>query len=243
MVYKLNAIPLMYVITVPKSHHNFPIWSIRMPETKRKLELLSTDELELIDEDELISRFQNGDTTAFNTLVLKYQNRIAKLIYRHIHDAETTKDLCQEVFLKAYLSLPKFKGESAFYSWLYRIATNSCIDYIRQQNRRKTVGFDDLPDGPEEYLLVSKLPSPSHMIEMEELGDIIDKAVNQLPPKQQRVFRLRYEKKLQIKEVAVLIKRSEGTVKTHLHHAHRRLRELLRPYIENRPLEWDEELK
>ncbi len=213
-----------------------------MPATNKNLELISADELELIDDYDLVSRFQNGDTEAFNTLVLKYQNRIAKLIYRHIHDAETTKDLCQEVFLKVYKSLSKFKGNSAFYSWLYRIAMNSCIDYIRQQNRRKTVGIDDLEGSTEEFLLISKQPSPSHLIEMEELGDIIDKAVNQLPPKQQQVFRLRYEKKLQIKEVAVLINRSEGTVKTHLHHAHRRLRELLRPYLENRPLDWDDEI-
>lgn len=213
-----------------------------MPETKRNMELFSTDELELIDDHELVTRFHKGDTEAFNTLVLKYQNRIAKLIYSKIHDAESTKDLCQEVFLKVYKSLSRFKGDSAFYSWLYRIAMNSCIDYIRQQNRRKTVGIDDLEGGVEEFLLISKLPSPSHMIEMQELGDIIDKAVNHLPPKQQQVFRFRYEKKLQIKEVAVLINRSEGTVKTHLHHAHRRLRELLRPYLENRPLEWDDQI-
>ncbi|MCE2400350.1 sigma-70 family RNA polymerase sigma factor [Candidatus Poribacteria bacterium] len=213
-----------------------------MPDTKRHLDLPSADELELIDEHELVTRFQNGDIGAFNTLVLKYQTRIAKLIYRHINDAETTKDLCQEVFLKAFKALPEFKRESAFYSWLYRIAMNCCIDFLRQQSRRKTVAFEELTGGPEELMLISKYPSPSHLIEMEELGDIIGKAVNQLAPKQRRVFRLRYDQKLQIKEIAVLIDRSEGTVKTHLHHAHRRLRELLRPYLENRPLEWDGEM-
>ncbi len=212
-----------------------------MPDTNTAMEL-SANDFELTDDDELVTRFQNGDTEAFNTLVLKYQERIAKLIYRNINDAESTKDLCQEVFLKAYKSIPKFKRESAFYSWLYRIATNSCIDYIRQQKRRKTVNFEDLTGLPEELYLISKYPSPSHLIEMEELGDIIKKAVDQLPPKQKRVFKLRYDQKLQIKEVAVLINRSEGTVKTHLHHAHRRLRELLRPYIENRPMDWDEKL-
>jgi len=213
-----------------------------MPDTKRHLDLPTADELELIDEQELVIRFQNGDISAFNTLVLKYQNRIAKLIYRHINDAETTKDLCQEVFLKAFKALPKFKRESAFYSWLYRIAMNCCIDFLRQQSRRKTIAFEELTGGPEELKLISKYPSPSHLIEMEELGKVISKAVSQLAPKQQRVFRLRYDQKLQIKEIAVLINRSEGTVKTHLHHAHRRLRELLRPYIENRPLEWDAEV-
>lgn len=209
-----------------------------MTETIRTMEFFAAEELEEIDDDELVTNFQNGDKNAFNTLVLKYQNRIAKLIYRHTNDAETTKDLCQETFLKAYKSLPKFKRESAFYSWLYRIAVNCCIDYARQQNRRKTVPYDELTAGPEE-ILISKYPSPSHLVEMAELGDIISKAVEQLPTKQQHVFRLRYEKKMQIKEVAVLINRSEGTVKTHLHHAHKRLRELLRPYLENRPLEWD----
>ena len=213
-----------------------------MPDTKRHLDLPATDELELIDEHELVVRFQNGDIGAFNTLVLKYQNRIAKLIYRHINDAETTKDLCQEVFLKAFKALPKFKRESAFYSWLYRIAMNCCIDFLRQQSRRKTIAFEELTGGQEELKLISKYPSPSHLVEMEELGDIISKAVSQLSPKQQRVFRLRYDQKLQIKEIAVLINRSEGTVKTHLHHAHRRLRELLRPYMENRPLEWNGEI-
>lgn len=209
-----------------------------MQETTRTVEFFAAEELEKIDDDELVTNFQKGDKNAFNTLVLKYQNRIAKLIYRHTSDAETTKDLCQETFLKAYKSLTKFKRESAFYSWLYRIAVNCCIDYARQQNRRKTVSYDELPTGPEE-ILISKHPSPSHLVEMEELGDIISKAVKQLPKKQQHVFRLRYEKKLQIKEVAILINRSEGTVKTHLHHAHKRLRELLRPYLENRPIEWD----
>lgn len=209
-----------------------------MSDTKRSLGFLSADELELIDEQELVRRFQEGDIEAFNTLVLKYQDRIAKLIYRNINDIETTKDLCQEVFLKAFKALPKFKGESAFYSWLYRIAMNCCIDFMRQQSRRKTVPFDDLAEGTEELLLISKQPSPSHLVEMKELGSIIQEAVKQLPPKQQRVFKLRYDKRLQMKEIAVLINRSEGTVKTHLYHAHRRLRELLRPYLENRPIEW-----
>ncbi len=210
-----------------------------MPETKRSLDFLSTDELEHIDEQELVNRFQDGDIEAFNTLVLKYQDRIAKLIYKNIRDLETTKDLCQEVFLKAYKALPKFKGDSAFYSWLYRIAMNCCIDYLRQQKRRQTVPYDELNMLQDDSMLICRQPSPSHLVEMEELGQIIQEAVKQLPPKQQRVFKLRYDQMLQMKEIAVEINRSEGTVKTHLYHAHRRLRELLRPYLENRPLEWN----
>ena len=237
LVYKYSAFQTFKVVQ-QVTHQPHHIQEMRMTDRERNMEMFAADELELIDDDELVTNFQNGDKSAFNTLVLKYQNRIAKLIYRHTNDAETTKDLCQETFLKAYKSLLKFKRESAFYSWLYRIAINCCIDYSRQQTRRNTVSYDELTVEPEE-LLVSRHPSPSHLVEMEELGDMINKAVDQLPTKQQRVFRLRYEKKMQIKEVAVHINRSAGTVKTHLHHAHKRLRELLRPYMENRPLEWD----
>lgn len=212
-----------------------------MQETKRTVDMLSANELESIDELALVTRFQNGDTSAFNTLVLKYQTQIAKLIYKHVKDAETTKDLSQEVFLKAYKALPRFKGDSAFYSWLYRIATNCCIDFLRQKKRRQDFLYDELPGTPEEFLLFGRFPSPSHIVEMEELGNMITKAINHLPPKQQQVFKLRYDQKLPIKEIALHINRSEGTVKTHLFNAHRNLRELLCPYLENRPVEWDDE--
>lgn len=212
-----------------------------MQKTKRTVDKLPANELESIDELALVTRFQTGDTSAFNILVLKYQTQIAKLIYKYVKDAETTKDLSQEVFLKAYKALPRFKQDSAFYSWLYRIAKNCCIDFLRQQKRRQDFLYDELPLTREEFLLFGRYPSASHIVEMEELGNMIAKAINHLPPKQQQVFKLRYDQKLPIKEIALHINRSEGTVKTHIHKAHRNLRELLRPYLENKPLEWDDE--
>lgn len=212
-----------------------------MQKTKRTVDILPVNELDSIDELALVTRFQNGDTSAFNILVLKYQTQIAKLIYKYVKDAETTKDLSQEVFLKAYKALPRFKQDSAFYSWLYRIAKNCCIDFLRQQKRHQAFLYDEFPVTPEELLLYGRFPSPSHIVEIEELGNMIAKAINHLPPKQQQVFKLRYDQKLPMKEIALHINRSEGTVKTHLHKAHRNLRELLRPYLENKPLEWDDE--
>ena len=212
---------------------------INMSDTTYLIDFPTADDLEVIDEQEVLTRFQNGDKEAFNTLMLKYQKRISNLVYKHIHDAETTKDLCQEVFLKAFKALPNFKRESAFYSWLYRIAVNCCIDFLRQQKRHKTVAFEELtPDYEDGLPIADTQPSPSKLAANKELGQIICKAIEQLPPKQQRVFRLRYGGEMQIKEIASLLDRSEGTVKTHLHHAHRRLRILLRPYLENQPLEW-----
>ena len=105
----------------------------------------TASELEQIDEDELVNRFQNGDTDAFNPLMLKYQKKIYNLIYQRIRDRETAKDISQEVFLKAYKALPNFKGGSAFYSWIYRIAINCSIDFQRQRNRSKVLTFEELP--------------------------------------------------------------------------------------------------
>ena len=210
-----------------------------MTNTQKPTTLYTASELEQIDEDELVNRFQNGDIEAFNPLVLKYEKKIYNLIYQQIRDRETAKDISQEVFLKAFKALPNFKGGSAFYSWIYRIAINSSIDFQRQRNRSKVLTFEELPSNADEVLRMSdSYPSPEKFLEEKELGRIIRKAVRKLPPGQRRVFNLRHRRKLAIKEIAVLLNRSEGTIKTHLHHAHRRLQGMLLPYLRNEPLEW-----
>ena len=191
------------------------------------------------DEKELIERFQNGEQEVFNELVMKYQGRIHNLVYKYVPNSETAKDLSQEIFIKAYRALPHFKRQSAFYSWLYRIAVNLCIDFIRQQKRGQPLSFDDLPVGSNDEVALNDVnPLPPDQIETKELGQIIGQAVQQLPPKQQHVFNLRYHDGLQLKEIAAQLDRSEGTIKAHLHHAHKRLRTLLIPYLKNEKLEW-----
>ena len=201
-------------------------------------------ELEQIDEDALVNQFQNGDTEAFNPLVLKYQKKIYNLMYQRVRDQETAKDLCQEVFLKAFNALPNFKGGSAFYSWIYRIAINCSIDFQRQRNRDKVLTFEELPVEVDEVLRMTDAhPSPERLLDEKELGLIIRKAVKKLPPGQRRVFNLRHRRELAIKEIAALLNRSEGTVKAHLHHAHRQLQGMLLPYLRNEPLEWNGEIQ
>ena len=185
---------------------------------------------------ELIRRTQNGDTQAFNPLIRKYQRRIYHLIYQRVRDREAAEDVCQEVFLKAWQALPNFKGESAFYSWLYRIAVNCSINALRKRNREIVLAFEELPQGINGVLQVS--PSPCEILEAEELKQIISEAASQLPSGQYRVFQLRYQEELSIKEIASLLNRSEGTIKAHLYHAHRKLRTLLRPYLQDMGLEW-----
>ena len=210
-----------------------------MTNTQKPITLYTASELAQIDEDELVNRFQNGDVDAFNPLVLKYEKKIYNLMYQRVRDRETAKDLCQEVFLKAFKALPNFKGGSAFYSWIYRIAINCSIDFQRQRNRSKFLTFEELPSDADDVLrMIDSHPSPEKFLEEKELGRIIQKAVRELPPGQRRVFHLRHRKELAIKEIAVLLNRSEGTIKTHLHHAHRRLQDMLLPYLRNEPLEW-----
>ena len=191
------------------------------------------------DEKELVERFQNGEKEVFNELVIKYQGKIYNLVYKYVPNSETARDLSQEIFIKAFRALPHFKQQSAFYSWLYRIAINLCIDFIRQQKRGQALSFDDLATVfNDEAVFNDVSPLPPDQLESKELGQIIGQAVQQLPPKQQHVFNLRYHDGLQLKEIAAQLDRSEGTIKAHLHHAHKRLQTLLIPYLKNENLEW-----
>lgn len=190
-------------------------------------------------EQELITRTQNGDAEAFNPLVRKYQQKIYNLIYHKVRDQEAAEDLCQEVFLKAWQALPKFKRQSAFYTWLYQIAVNCSIDFLRQQNRQIVFVCEELPQNADDVLpMLQMQPSPYQILEKKELADIIRRAVGHLPPGQRSVFRLRYFHDLPIKTIASRMNKSEGTIKTHLHHARRRLRIILLPYLQNEPLDW-----
>lgn len=194
-------------------------------------------ELNLLDEDELITRTQNGDTEAFNPLIRKYQQRVYNLIYRRIRNHEAAEDLCQEVFLKAWRALPNFQRKSVFYSWLRRIAVNCSIDFIRKQKRQIVFAYEELTVNPDDtFQMPQTHPSPHEILEKEELGDIIRKAVTQLPPAQHKVFNLRYREELSIKEIAAHLNRAEGTVKSHLYHAHQKLRNMLCSYLQNESL-------
>ena len=185
------------------------------------------------DDQELVIRAQNGDTEAFNPLVHKYQQKIYNLIYRRVRDRETAKDLCQEVFLKAWQALPNFKEQSVFYTWLYQIAVNCSIDFLRKRDREIVFACEELPQNADDCLpMLHRQPSPCQILEREELGRMIRTAVHRLPSGQCHAFRLRYLEDLPIKEIASRLGKSENTIKTYLHHARQRLRNMLRPYLQ-----------
>ena len=194
-------------------------------------------ELNYLDEEELISRTQNGDTEAFNPLIRKYQQRIYNLIYQRVRNHEAAEDLCQEVFLKAWRALPNFRRKSVFSSWLHQIAVNCSIDFIRKQKRQIVFAYEELTINSDDTFQIPQThPSPHDLLEQAELGDIIRKAVAQLPPRQHQVFNLRYREELSIKEIAAHLNQSESSIKAHLYHARQKLQNMLRPYLNDEPI-------
>lgn len=188
-----------------------------------------------ISEHKLIARTQQGDPESFNPLVTKYQNHIYTLIRRQVQDPEIAKNLTQETFLKAFRAINTFRGDSAFYSWIYRIARNICIDFQRKQQAEQDI---DPLHTIDERRITDTYSDPGDILQKQELRQILRDAIAHLPPTRQRVFLLRYAEELPIKDIATRIKRSEGTVKTHLHKAHHQLRELLTPYRQNQHIPW-----
>ena len=196
--------------------------------------LTAHEELNYLDDSELITRAQNGDTEAFNPIVRRYRKKIYDLIYGRVHHHETAEDLCQEVFLKAWQALPNFKRKSVFYSWLYQIAINCSIDFFRRQKREIVFACEELPHDADSILQMTQTQSsPAEILEKEEFKRILHDGIRRLPSRQRHTFRLHYLDELPIKEIASRLDKSENTVKTHLYHARQKLQHLLRPYLKD----------
>ena len=181
---------------------------------------------------ELVERFQEGDSQVFDLLYLRYRNRIHGIIRAIISNPEDALDVTQDVFLKAYQGLGNFRKASQFYSWLYRITINRCIDYMRQRSKHHVISDDPVSDDIFYNHIANRYPSaPSKAVDNEEFYAHLRRAVMQLSPKQREVFILRYREELPLKEIGRKMGRSTGTIKAHLFQAQRNLRELLLPYL------------
>lgn len=176
----------------------------------------------------LVGRFQSGDTGVFDLLYSRHRDRIHGVIRSIVADPEDALDLTQDVFLKAYQKLSGFKRASQFYSWLYRIAINQCIDYMRRQSKHSV-----LIDEPfcEEVFRHDPVP-PTDALEHQEFHQQLHAALPALTPCQRTVFVLRYNEELSLKTIAKRLGRSIGTVKAHLFHAHCTLHHQLLPYFQ-----------
>ena len=181
---------------------------------------------------QLIQRFQEGDSEVFNLLYRRYHDRIYGVICSIISNPDDAQDITQDVFLKAYQGLQNFKKASQFYSWLYRIAINCCIDHMRRQSKRRFFSDELVSDDVfYHHEFARHLSSPSKTLEHEELCMFLHRTVLELTPKQREVFNLRYKEDLSLKEIVCKMERSIGTVKAHLFQIHRKLREMLLPYV------------
>ncbi|MBN1349613.1 sigma-70 family RNA polymerase sigma factor [candidate division KSB1 bacterium] len=181
----------------------------------------------------LIKRSQQGSQQAFEELVAMYDRRITALIYHFLHDTEDVKDAYQEIFLRAFQGIPGFKFKSEFSSWLYKIAVNFCINYLKKQKRYQTFSLDEqLREGGDFWKVV--LPDSGKTPEDEylnfELQDHINQILAQLSARQRSVFILKHYQGLKLAEIAEILDCQVGTVKNYLFRAVLKMRDALEKY-------------
>ncbi len=178
----------------------------------------------MIEEDvdaELVQRVQRGDKKAFDVLVSRYQYKITQLVSRYIKDPHEALDVAQESFIKAYRALPGFRGESAFYTWLYRITINTAKNHIATRARRPSDGEIDVEEA-EQFESGSRLrnqETPEGLLMTEELANVIQKALNDLPDELRTAITLREFDGLSYDEIAEVMSCPVGTVRSRIFRA------------------------
>ena len=183
---------------------------------------------------QLVQRVQAGDQSAFNLLVLKYQHRVLKLIGRFVSDQSEAQDVAQEAFLKAYRALGSFRGESAFYTWLYRIAINTAKNALVAQ-RRRPVDFDLDAQDPEAFERQAKLKesdTPEGVLLTEEIRQVVEKAMEQLPEDLRTAIVLRELDGLSYEEIAEAMDCPVGTVRSRIFRAREAIDTKLKPLLD-----------
>jgi len=179
-------------------------------------------------DDEIVRRAQAGDHDAFRMLVERYQGRAFGLALRVLRNEEQAKDAVQDAFLKAYRSLDRFEGRAGFYTWLYRIVMNQCLDRKRRDKSDREVEWnDEILDSSESAAAPAGLEAPDVAIERSEIRQAVARAIDALPEDARRTIQLREIDGLSYKEIAEAMGIPKGTVMSRLHYARQRLRELL----------------
>ncbi|MDP1708054.1 MAG: RNA polymerase sigma factor RpoE [Gammaproteobacteria bacterium] len=182
---------------------------------------------------ELIERVQRGDKGAFDILVLKYQHKIVRQVSRYVRDLSEAQDVAQEVFLKAYRALPGFRGESAFYTWLYRIADNTAKNYLMAQKRRPSGSGIELEDaeqaGLESALVV--VATPENLLLRDEIEKTVFSAIEQLPEELRTAITLRELEGLSYEDIAQAMGCPVGTVRSRIFRAREAIDSKLKPLL------------
>jgi RNA polymerase sigma-70 factor (ECF subfamily) len=183
------------------------------------------------EEEMLVRRAQRGDRVAFDALVRLHDQKVLRLVMQIVRTPELAKDLYQEAFLKAYRALGNFRFESSFSTWLYRVATNVCLDYLRRQGNREEISTKPGEDGEVELIdtVAEGRPdlNPEHALRAREIGRRIEAALQGLTPRERVVFELRHYQGLRLRAIGELCGTTEETAKNCLFRATQKLRAAL----------------
>jgi len=184
---------------------------------------------------QLVERVQRGDKAAFDLLVVKYQRKIFRLLSRLIRDAAEVEDVAQEAFIKAYRALPGFRGESAFYTWLYRIAINTAKNHLASQGRRAPTSTEtDIEDAEtfDDGEHLRDLNTPDAMLLSRQVADAVNRAIERLPEDLRTAVVLRELEGLSYEEIAETMNCPIGTVRSRIFRAREAIAEELRPVLD-----------
>jgi RNA polymerase sigma-70 factor, ECF subfamily len=183
----------------------------------------------------LVERVQKGDKRAFDLLVIKYQHRVLAVVNRFVRDAAEAQDVAQDAFIKAYRALPNFRGDSAFYTWIYRIAINTAKNYLVARNRRPPSSDVELEDA--EFFSGSdamrEMNTPEHNFLRDELQREIEQAFSNLPTDLRTAITLRELDGLSYEEIAIVMNCPVGTVRSRIFRAREAIDKHIKPLTED----------
>jgi RNA polymerase sigma-70 factor (ECF subfamily) len=184
---------------------------------------------------QLVERARRGDKRAFELLVEKYQRKLARLLSRLIRDPGEVEDVTQEAFIKAYRALPSFRGDSAFYTWLYRIGINTAKNYLVAMGRRAPTSTDveaEEAEGLEGGELLRDINTPDSLLLTKEIGNTVNAAIESLPEELRSAIQLRELEGMSYEEIAKLMDCPIGTVRSRIFRAREAIAERLKPLLD-----------
>lgn len=179
---------------------------------------------------DLVTRAKNGDTRAFDALILKYGDKLFGLVYSMTSHKEDTHDLLQEIFAKAYQSLPSFRGKSTFYTWIYQIATNRTLNFLKKRKNRAATSLDDMESSVQQdpaLIDTTHDSNPERRTNINELQKRLNEAMMGLSEAHRMVVTLFDIQGMSHGEIAKVLETSEGTIRSRLHYAHLQLQSAL----------------
>jgi RNA polymerase sigma factor (sigma-70 family) len=186
---------------------------------------------------ELVARAREGDTRAFDALILKYGDKLYGLVYHMTSHKEDTHDLLQDIFARAYQSLGKFRGNSTFYTWIYQIAVNQTLNFLKKRKRRTGVSLQEMESAVQTdpaLIDTDNASNPEQQSHLNQLQQKLNEAMRQLSDSHRTVVTLFDIQGMSHGEIAKVLKVSEGTVRSRLHYAHLQLQSLLHEWWEQR---------